>query len=197
MSVKIYPEDYPPEALQAAKRKIEALLSWEGLVSRNPEAATFLTLPHRVYFLRSRGLAGVGPLRASVDFGGWRFLVSQEAQAIAAVTTWQGDGEWRVSSVRPGTWASATRAALTGEGLDGGPYTLAYLWCRRKFVAALWLQTESGQGEKVIPLPYVRGLTALRPTTPDAYLEAMRRPTSHAPGIVAAARADRLSPLGG
>jgi hypothetical protein len=171
----IEPQTCPEEAQEVAWQKVSQLAGWGVLGFK--DKALRLSLPHRVYNLRSRGLAEHGTaLREAVDAGGWRFLIVETSarEIVAAVQTWHEEGQWKVSSVRTGTWATATKSALTGGGLPS-PATLAYLWCRRTWTAALWLRAEKPEDDKVIPLPWAGwGLMPLGLTSPQEYLEKMR-----------------------
>jgi hypothetical protein len=198
----IEPESCPPAVQQVALQKLQGLLDWAALGLQ--PAGLRLSLPHRVCNLGARGLLGDMALHQAVDPAGWRFLIvdatAPTAAVRAAVQTWQEDGHWKVSSVRTGTWATATEAALRADGLPQ-PATLAYLWCRITWTAALWLRTADQDGDRVIPLPYVAGLVPLAPVTPAEYLGVMRsrsrgRPSANAAQVPAAAQAPSGAPPG-
>lgn len=169
----IVPEAAPEEATAVALAKVEHVLQWDIL--ELPPDGLKLVLPHRVYNLRTRGLSSnTHDLRAAADPGGWRFLVADAGGVVrATVQTWHESGRWKASSVRTGTWATSTKAAVVGEGLPAEA-VLAYLWCRTTWTAALWLQARAGGEDKVVPLPWVKELRPLSPIPPATYLSAMR-----------------------
>jgi hypothetical protein len=169
----IVPERAPEEAQAVALAKVEHVLQWEEL--KLQADGLKLVLPHHVCNLRTRGLlSNTQELRSATDPGGWRFLVADANGVVhAAVQTWHESDRWKASSVRTGTWATATKAAVVGVGLPDEA-VLAYLWCRSTWTAALWLQATAGGEDKVVPLPWVKGLMPLSPIPPATYLKAMR-----------------------
>lgn len=155
----IFPDDCPEDAREVALARVAALVSWEKVPIKAGNLS--LSMPHQVFFVRTRRIRADIPLRDAVDAGGWRFLVRKGDDVRAAVQVWEDGATWRVSSVKTGSWATRTKDAL--EVAYGGaiktpdvPARPSYLWCRATWTAALWFRAVDPDDDRVVPLPYVR-----------------------------------------
>lgn len=161
---------FPSAAQEAAARKIRARMG-----SGELKSASTVTMPHRVQFLRYRGLKAGRDLDQAAEAGGWRFLVcNADKQIVAAVLTWDDGERWRASSVQTGTWATGTMAALrAGDGALQRDAVVNYLWCRSTWTAALWFRAGGADADRLVNLSMLNGPDA-KPQTADDFRTTMR-----------------------
>lgn len=170
-----FPPGCPAGAQAAALARVAALVSWH-LVPIADDVLT-LSMPHPVFFVRTRRIRADITLRDAVDAGGWRFLVRKGVDVKAAVQVREDGATWRVSSVKMGSWATRTKDALEKAYVEGSdlPEVSAwpsYLWCRATWTAALWFRTDNPDHDRVVPLPYVRGpFEPLKPYSGEAFMK--------------------------
>ena len=172
------PDECPPAALAAATARIAAIVSWRSMTLQANDLT--LSMPHQVFAVRTARICTDLPLRRAVDPIGWRFLVRKGVDVKAAVQVRDDDGTWRVTSVKMGSWATETRAALE-VAYDAPPRTPdvrarpSYLWCRATWTAALWFLADDADNDRVVPLPYARDpFEALTPYSAVDFMSRVR-----------------------
>jgi hypothetical protein len=138
--------------------------------------------PHRVYTLGlDQVVAGAG-LDTVVPVG-WRYLLKQGDQVVAAAqTVTDAGGQAAFASFNSGPYVESTKAALgtaeqyagAGEG-SGDDWEPRVLHVPALHAMALWLHTDAETTDVVLPLPPVPdGVEPNRRYTVPEYLEALR-----------------------
>jgi hypothetical protein len=145
-----------PELPSAALEAIRGGIGASGRFPQRRGGALSLTLPHQVYTAGLEELAGGQDLTQALRLTGWRALVEEDRQVVAAAEV--------PTSIREPTGASINRGALvqsTVEALETAerhepvtsePFEPRLLQIPALYVTALWLH-RSGEGDDlVIPL---------------------------------------------
>jgi hypothetical protein len=123
-----------------------------------PAAKVFLSAPHRVYHL---GLneAVHGHIPEHSRPGGWRFMLVDGDDALAAVEVRERDGSYVFSGLNAGPFVASTVEAVRRlEQLGEAPHEMRLLRVPALYLEALWLH---GDADRFMPLaPTIRGIEA-------------------------------------
>jgi hypothetical protein len=147
---------------------LEAIRGGIGASGRFPQrrgGALSLTLPHQVYTAGLEDLAGGQDLTQALRLSGWRALVEEDRQVVAAAEVPASPGAPASASINRGALVQSTVEALEQaerhDSVLSEPFEPRLLQIPALYVTALWLH-RSGEGDDlVIPLaPTPQPLTA-------------------------------------
>lgn len=152
-----------------------------ALVRVRPDELS-LAAPHSVYTLGSQDLAAHRGLDAAL-FAGWRYLVQQDAGAVAAVeipTETNGNIE-QTMQLNEGQFVGATFEAVAAieqsEEVRGSDYELRLLRIPALYTVALWLHSGTGDRDLLMPIGQCHpALDTGRLYHPDEFTEALAGP---------------------
>jgi hypothetical protein len=141
-----------------------------------------MDVPHQVYVLGLDQVVAGADLATAVP-AGWRYLLKQGDQVVAAAqTVTDAGGQAAFASFNSGPYVDSTTKALStaeqyagaGEG-SGDDWEPRVLHVPALHAMALWLHTEAATTDVVLPLPPVAaGIEADRRYTVPDYLAALR-----------------------
>jgi hypothetical protein len=158
----------PIVAPQLPSAALEAIRGGIGASGRFPQrrgGALSLTLPHQVYTAGLEDLAGGQDLTQALRLSGWRALVEEDRQVVAAAEVPASPGAPASASINRGALVQSTVDALEQaerhDSVLSEPFEPRLLQIPALYVTALWLH-RSGEGDDlVIPLaPTPQPLTA-------------------------------------
>lgn len=136
--------------------------------------------PHSIWTVGLEDLAGEKGLRGARHIG-WRFLTdtSDGRRFSVEVHADPNDSAHEFGMLNQGPFIEATESTLAGlqnEPLvKNGVYTVSLLRIPPLYVVALWLRGESGNEDRIVPMPPVGGeLTAGRLYFVDEFHNALR-----------------------
>jgi hypothetical protein len=135
--------------------------------------------PHRVAFVPLDALQPGNRLYQVAQAGGWRFLIHGSGDAIAAARILEStEQEFHLGEITEGPWVTETEKAIRyaeTQGLvDRGSYEAVLLIAPDVHVTALWLQSQGGSADIVIPLaPTSSLLKAGAPNTLDQFMDVL------------------------
>lgn len=145
-----------PELPSAA---LEAIRSGIGASGRFPQrrgGALSLTLPHQVYTAGLDDLAGGKDLTQAVRLTGWRALLEENRQVVAAAEVPVAPGEPAAASINRGALVQSTVEALETaerhEPVRAEAFEPRLLKIPALYVTALWLHRSGESDDLVIPL---------------------------------------------
>jgi hypothetical protein len=154
-----------PELPSAALEAIRGGIGASGRFPQRRAGALSLTLPHQVYTAGLEELAGGQDLTQALRLTGWRALVEEDRQVVAAAEVPASTREPTGASINRGALVQSTVEALETaerhEPVTSEPFEPRLLQIPALYVTALWLH-RSGEGDDlVIPLaPTPQPLTA-------------------------------------
>jgi len=133
-----------------------------GVLGRKLERAAkvFLSAPHRVYHLGSKDAAHGRRIEYARP-GGWRFMLVDGDDALAAVEVRERDGTYVFSGLNAGPFVASTVEAVRRlERLGEAPHEMRLLRVPALYLEALWLH---GDSDRFMPLaPTIQGIEAFR-----------------------------------
>lgn len=138
------------------------------------------TDPHEVYVLDLADLANADDPLAAARPAGWRFLLSEQGQAVsAAVTTRTPNGEHRFALFNSGPYVGATRSALAEAAelpeVADRDMQVRLLTVPALHLTAVWLHGDSD--DVLLPLPPAPAqVTANQPHPANDLLRTLRDP---------------------
>ena len=142
----------PPDAIEAVRRALSATERFP----RRRGAALSLSSPHPIFTVELERLAaGDRPLEAA-ELVGWRALLEESKQVVAAVELPGAEPGKAGALVNRGAFVESTVAALTTaerhEQVASERVELRLLRVNALYVLALWLHGEEAEADLFVPL---------------------------------------------
>ena len=165
---------------------------WLDRSGSSPEA----TAPHPLYVVNTETIQQGALLEAARPIG-WRYLILQESEAVAACTVRESkSGEVEFADLNHGRliglFAQAVGAAENFEAVQAGHFELRYLEVRSLYFAAAWLH---GEEDILIPLEEHAhaGIAAFSPQRAEGILAMLQAQLEVSRPLVEEGPADDLS----
>lgn len=175
----IVTSELPPDATDAVRRALSAT----GRYPRRRGRALSLSSPHPIFTVALERLAaGDRPLEAA-ELVGWRALLEENKQVVAAVELPGAEPGRAAALVNRGAFVQSTVAALTTaerhERVTSERVELRLLRVNALYLLALWLHASEGVEDLFVPLAPaptpLRADTAYESTGFEAELSEMAR----------------------
>jgi hypothetical protein len=143
----------PEEAVEAVRASIARRARPRGLRARAPAAS--VTAPQRVFTVGLDALAGEASVEDSARPTGWRFLVEEAREPVAAAEVHDETGATVPAQVTEGQFVRSTaeglRAAEAHPSVAAAAFELRLLRAPALNLVALWLHT-AGREDLFVPL---------------------------------------------
>jgi hypothetical protein len=175
--------DPPMAAYEAVRSTMADLVAQSGFrtpaLRRADPATIALSSPHRTAVLGLDRIRGAKDLRSAAQINGWRFLVHQDATVIAAIDAVQTEkNQYSLGHINEGPFVAATEDAIRrAEALDQvrrGRFAPIFLLVPAVYVAALWLEDQTGSADLVMVMPpNPRELAPYSPLSVSIFLESL------------------------
>jgi len=172
----------PENGTQLVKSGLDRLSSRRSQLSSVVQdfGSLEVSRPHPVYDLRADAVArGEGLETASLS--GVRYLVDDGNTSVAAaeVSVDENESATVLANLNYGPYVQATEEALTEVGGDSavasGSFEVRLLRFAAIYLVALWLKSDSGEGDMIYPLsPAPPGFDTAHAYTPEGLLEIAR-----------------------
>lgn len=185
----------PPEAIDAIRRAVAAT----GRFPRRPRGALSLSSPHPIFTVALDRLASGDRLADAAELVGWRALLEEDEDVVAAVEVPGREPGKAGAVVNRGPFVESTVTALTAaerhERVASGSLELRLLRVNALYLLALWLHDPEPAADVFVPLapvpPPLRPGTAYESASFEEQLSEMARPV-----VAAYQAADRPDELG-
>jgi hypothetical protein len=150
--VPIIAPELPSHALDAIRAGLQAT----GRFPRERRGALSLSVPHQVFTAGLEPLANGQRLTDVADFAGWRALLEEDKQVVAAAEVPASTGDSPSASINRGALVQSTVAALETaerhERIASEPFEPRMLRIPALYVSALWLHRSDTNDDIFIPL---------------------------------------------
>jgi hypothetical protein len=156
------PGGIPSAAVGALERAIAVRAIHSAFATSNLRRANVRRLawstPHRVEYLPLERIRRENSLRVVTRPSGWRCLIHESAEAIAAARVAARTADkYALVELSEGVLVTGTEAAVrVAEGLEqvrGGRFEVTLLLVPELYVAGLWLQNLEGKSDLVVMIP--------------------------------------------
>jgi hypothetical protein len=175
------------EALHQGLGHEPAKLSWFAKLFAAHGPERFLSIPHRVAYLRLDEIRSDADLRGVARFESWRFLLHEAVPAVqtdeagglallGAATVHAGTNSYSGISMGPLVAATeeAIRRAESSPRVKGGSFEAILLIASAVYVTGLWLRDLEHSDDFVMPIPPVSApFRAYEEMSPGAFLTAL------------------------
>jgi hypothetical protein len=171
--------ELPPEAIDAIRRALSAT----GRFPRQRGGALSLSSPHPIFTVALERLAASDRLVDAAELVGWRALLEENEQVVAAIELPGAEPGKGRALVNRGAFVESTVAALSTaerhERVASERVELRLLRVNALYVVALWLHAAEAAGDLFVPLapapPPLRAGTTYESTPFEAELSEMAR----------------------